>query len=68
MNSIGAIGPFMTDVITRGRHTAESLSALLTPKITLEDTQYQMRDDHVTAISALTNGAAVADYIDLHFS
>jgi hypothetical protein len=66
-NTNGQAGPFMTDVVARGRHTGQSLSDLLTPKIALEDAQYQIRDNHVSAITALTTVVDVADYIDLHF-
>lgn len=56
------IGVMMQRVIDRGRHTAASLSAAITPKIAIEETALQNRDDHVAAIEALATHQAVADY------
>jgi len=55
-------GPYMQSVINRGRHTADSLSAALTPKIALEQAALTARDNHVAAILALKTPLAVADY------
>lgn len=54
--------PLMQAVINRGRHTAASLSALLTPKINMQNATLESRDNHVAAIMALTTHQEVADY------
>lgn len=56
------IGPMMQTVINRGRHTAASLAEKLIPKISLQNTALQARDDHVSAITALTTHQELADY------
>lgn len=61
-NSSGAIGTMMQSVIARGRHTAATLSALLTPKINAQIAALQARDDHVANIMALTTAQEVVDY------
>ena len=62
-NSTGNIGSLMQTVISRGRHTAESLSALLSPKITAQELALQQRDTRSLAITALTTPIAVIEYI-----
>jgi hypothetical protein len=56
------IGPMMQAVIDRGRHTAATLAALLTPKINMQAAVLSARDAHVEAIMSLSSPAAVANY------
>jgi len=52
-NRTGIIGTAMQTVLDRGRHTAATLSALLTPKITYQASVLAARDSHMSAIAAL---------------
>lgn len=61
-NVDGTVGSSMQTVISRGRHTAATLSLLLTPKIAIQNAALAARDTHVAAILALTTHQAVADY------
>jgi hypothetical protein len=62
-NASGSVGNMMQAVISRGRHTAESLSALLSPKISAQNAALQQRDERVAAIMLLPTPSAVAEYL-----
>ena len=62
-NSSNTVGPTMQAIIARGRHTAESLSAMLTPKIAAQNAALQERDSRVELITGLSDPTAVAEYL-----
>lgn len=66
-NATGSVGDMMQAVINRHHHSAQSLSDLLMPKITIQAEALLARDNHVVAIMALNSGLDVADYVDLNF-
>ena len=58
----GIIGVYMQQVLARGRHTVESLLAVVTPKMQISASALQTRDDHLKAIEAITDVVALAHY------
>lgn len=56
------VGPTMQAVIARGRHTAASMAAVLTPKMAIQSAALAARDAHVAAIQALTTAQAIGEY------
>lgn len=58
----GVVGVGMQGVINRRRHTAESLTAVLMPKITAQQTALLERDNHVSVIMSLETCLDVVNY------
>lgn len=63
-NAAGEVGAMMQAIISRGRHTGETLSALLTPKIVIQQEALNNRDDNVSAILVMSYAPVLADFID----
>lgn len=63
-NVTGEVGGVMAAIIARGWHTAATLSALLTPKITIEQNALRLRGDNVVFIMGATDLASLVDFIE----
>ena len=61
-NVDATIGSYMAQVIAQGVHSAAGLSAILTPKITLQNTLLTARGKLVNEVNALTTPKDVAEY------
>jgi hypothetical protein len=65
-NATGAVGPFMSSIIARGRLSAPQVVALLTPKFTYTQAVLQARDNGVLALLACTDINLIEDLAATH--